>query len=118
MAGAPADSSRKPEWAPRMWQGCNFFAWVRLLARNRFAVHPAYWYIVVIDTVISLVHSALRLVQAIFYGRAVRRTPLVAPPIFIIGHWRTGTTLLHELLIQHPAATYFVRLAAGESPSS
>ena len=24
------------------------------------------------------------------------------PPLFIIGHWRTGTTLLHELLACDP----------------
>ena len=25
------------------------------------------------------------------------------PPVFIIGHWRSGTTMLHELMIQDPA---------------
>ncbi len=34
------------------------------------------------------------------FRRDVRTTALTEPPIFIIGHWRTGTTLLHELLIQ------------------
>ena len=33
-SSAPA----KREWAPRMWQGCNAFAWWRLLWRNRLAV--------------------------------------------------------------------------------
>ncbi|MCZ2343675.1 MAG: sulfotransferase [Bacteroidales bacterium] len=32
----------------------------------------------------------------------IAHTP-VTPPIFVLGHWRTGTTLLHELLIQDPA---------------
>src|SRR5581483_7311229 len=30
--------------------------------------------------------------------RAAARAPLGKPPIFIIGHWRSGTTLLHNLL--------------------
>lgn len=90
----------KPEWAPRMWQGCNLFAWFRLLGRNRFRVHPSFWHIVIVDTFVCLMHSVLRGVQALFYGRAIRKTELVAPPIFIVGHWRTGTTLLHELMIQ------------------
>jgi hypothetical protein len=32
--------------------------------------------------------------------------PLPEAPIFIIGHWRTGTTLLHELLILDPRHCY------------
>ena len=37
-------------------------------------------------------------VQRWRYGRQVDATP-VAPPIFIIGHWRSGTTYLHELMV-------------------
>src|SRR5262249_55673566 len=36
----------------------------------------------------------------------VARTPIRHAPIFIIGHWRTGTTLLHEFLIRDPRHTY------------
>ena len=36
------------------------------------------------------------------YGGAVARTPIRHAPLFIVGHWRTGTTLLHELLILDP----------------
>src|SRR6516225_7536283 len=95
-----ARSSRQREWMPRIWEGADFFAWLRLLARNRFAVHPAYWYIAVIVTFVSFGHNLMRLLQGAIYGSAVRRTELVGPPIFILGHWRTGTTLLHELLVQ------------------
>jgi omega-hydroxy-beta-dihydromenaquinone-9 sulfotransferase len=98
MSAAPP--SRKPEWAPRIWEGSDFFAWLRLLARNRFAVHPAHWYIASIITFVSFGHTLLRLLQGAIYGRAIRETKLTAPPIFILGHWRTGTTLLHELLVQ------------------
>ena len=38
--------------------------------------------------------------------RASARTELDSPPLFIIGHWRTGTTLLHELLILDPRHTF------------
>ena len=46
-------ANRRHEWAPRIWEGFDFFAWLRLLARNRFAVHPAYWYIAIIVTFVS-----------------------------------------------------------------
>src|SRR4029077_8536066 len=38
------------------------------------------------------------------------RTPIREAPIFIIGHWRTGTTFLHELLIldeRHAYPNYY-----------
>jgi omega-hydroxy-beta-dihydromenaquinone-9 sulfotransferase len=87
------------EWAAPLWIGCNFSAWSRLLIRNRFAVHWSRWHFVAFYTFVSLVHSGLGLVQNVLFGRRVANTPMTEPPIFIIGHWRTGTTLLHELLV-------------------
>jgi omega-hydroxy-beta-dihydromenaquinone-9 sulfotransferase len=89
-------------WAPRMWQGLDFPAWMRLLARNRFAVHPAYWYIAAIVSGVSLGHSALRYLQESLYGSRLDRVAVRQAPLFIVGHWRTGTTLLHELLMLDP----------------
>jgi hypothetical protein len=99
-AETPKPASRKPEWAPRIWEGSDFFAWLRLLARNRFAVHPSHWYIAAIVTCVSFGHTVLRLVQSSIYRQRIRATELAGAPIFILGHWRTGTTLLHELLVQ------------------
>ena len=39
------------------------------------------------------------------HGRAVEATP-VEPPLFILGHWRHGTTHLHNLLAQDPQFAY------------
>jgi hypothetical protein len=90
---------RGQEWSPHMWQGCDFFAWVRLLARNHFAVEWPYLYVAAIVTVVSLFHTVLRFIQDVWYGERIALTPIREAPIFIIGHWRTGTTLLHEYLI-------------------
>jgi LPS sulfotransferase NodH len=95
-----AEPPPKPEWSPHIWEGCDFFAWLRLLARNRFAVSPSLWYVAVIVTFVSLMHTLLRLLQDAIYGRRIQRIQLAPPPLFILGHWRTGTTWLHELLIQ------------------
>jgi hypothetical protein len=82
-----------------MWQGCDFFAWLTLLFRNRFAVHPRQLYIAVIVTFVSVINMLLRILQDAMFSRAVRNTRIEQPPIFLLGHWRTGTTLLHELMI-------------------
>jgi hypothetical protein len=106
MPTAAASTQPQREWMPRIWEGCSFYAWVRLLARNRFAIHPRYWYIAAIVTVVSLFHSLLRFLQDVWYGDRLQRTPIRHAPLFIVGHWRTGTTLLHELLILDERHTY------------
>ena len=84
---------------PRIWNGCNAFTWFALLRRNHFAVHPGHWYIAVAISVLSVVNTLLELVERAIFGRAVAKTSITRPPIFLIGHWRSGTTLLHELMI-------------------
>lgn len=89
---------KKDPWAPRMWEGSDYPAYLRLLARNRFAVGPRQAYIALIASVVTVGNMVGRWFQEGMHGAAVRRTRLAGPPVFVIGHWRTGTTLLHELL--------------------
>ena len=46
----------------------------------------------------GLYNSFLGAIESVLYGRAVRRTTIEKPPIFIVGYWRSGTTLLHNLV--------------------
>src|SRR4029079_5529560 len=78
----------------------------RLMTRNGCAVAPKYLYIAGVISCVSVAHSALRLVQEAWYGDRPARTPVTRAPLFIVGHWRTGTTLLHELLILDPRHTF------------
>ncbi len=93
-------------WNPKFWMGMNFSAWMRLLIRNRCQVNPGNWYVAAIDTVVTPGHSLLGGLQQLIYGRGVARTAISEPPLFIIGHWRSGTTLLHELLIRDQQFAY------------
>lgn len=103
---APTPQDRRREWSPHIWEGCNFPAWVRLLIRGRFRVHPRFLHVVVIVTFVSLCHTLLGWLQALIYGRGIARTAIRDAPIFIVGHWRTGTTLLHELLVLDSRHSY------------
>jgi hypothetical protein len=94
------------QWAPRMWQGLNFFAWIRLASRNGLHVSLTHAYMPLVITVVSLLHTILRLLEWLVYGRRIARTEIREAPIFIVGHWRTGTTLLHELLTLDERHTY------------
>jgi hypothetical protein len=61
-------------------------------------------------TCVSAGHTVLRYLQEAWYGNKLDRTPIRQQPLFIIGHWRTGTTLLHEMLIldeRHSSPNYY-----------
>jgi hypothetical protein len=99
-------TGKRRQWSPHFWVGCDFFAWLRLLLRHHFAVHWSCWYVAGVATVVSLCHTVLRLFQESWYSDRLERIRIRNAPLFIIGHWRTGTTLLHELLILDPRHSY------------
>jgi hypothetical protein len=72
--------------------------WLRLLAENGFAVDPPYWHRAAFVTLASLMNSAYRAVEERRFARRIGDTALAGPPLFILGHWRNGTTHLHNLL--------------------
>ena len=49
-------------------------------------------------TLLATVNSMLGAVEVLFYGRAISRQPINPRPLFVLGHPRTGTTMLHTLL--------------------
>lgn len=102
----PLDKPAPRRWSPRFFQGTDVFTWMRLLWRNRFAVQPRYWYIAGIVSIVSTFNLMLRWVEKGLYRDQLARSRPLKPPLFVIGHWRTGTTLLHELLIQDPQFHY------------
>jgi omega-hydroxy-beta-dihydromenaquinone-9 sulfotransferase len=97
-SGRPKVVNEPPWWKPMIWAGCDFFAWNRLLARNRYHIHWSCLHVAIYVFFVSFFHTLLRGVQWLIYGRKVARTSIREAPIFIVGHWRTGTSLLHEIL--------------------
>ncbi|MFO0960555.1 MAG: sulfotransferase [Isosphaeraceae bacterium] len=78
-------------------QGMTFPTWVRMLWDNRARVHPLYWPRALVLTVTSLLNSAYAFAEFLVFSWFVRRTK-VESPIIILGHFRGGTTHLHNLL--------------------
>ncbi|MFV0443717.1 MAG: sulfotransferase family protein [Planctomycetaceae bacterium] len=54
----------------------------------------------------TVFNSVMRAGERLIYGRQVRDFQLQQSPLFIIGHWRSGTTLLHNLIAQDPQLGY------------
>lgn len=90
--------NRYPRYAPRLWHAMSFRVFWKLLQTNNFNFTWDRFGIVAGAFCVSFVNSILnRITQAIF-GHMISNTELNSAPIFIVGHWRTGTTYLHELL--------------------
>ncbi len=112
MADSPAEAaprttgSKDRPWYPRFWCGLTIRGWFSLLARNRFAVTPRRWAMAAILTFLVFFNYVWCVLQAIFYGRRIARTEIKEAPIFIIGHWRSGTTMLHEMMVLDRRYTY------------
>ena len=59
-----------------------------------------------LTVVISMIFELFNLAEWILYNKKLKISKLEEPPVFIIGFWRSGTTLLHSLLCQDPSAAY------------
>ena len=55
---------------------------------------------------VSGLNSLYGVLEKLFFGRQVARTEIVHPPLFILGHWRSGTTMLHNLMSLDPQVTF------------
>jgi len=88
-------------WLLYFWHGMRFGAWVRLLRRGRFDVTLNCLPNIATVTIWTPVNSGLYWISEALYGRRADRFE-APPPVFILGHWRTGTTLLHDLMSCDP----------------
>src|SRR5262245_49494693 len=108
MTAATADAPPKkpaklnvnpyPWYSPRFWHGMRPGTFWALCARHRFRFHPLRLPMVVLIALPTTMNSVLALIQSLWNGKAITEATLKQPPVFIIGHWRSGTTYLHELL--------------------
>jgi omega-hydroxy-beta-dihydromenaquinone-9 sulfotransferase len=71
--------------------------WLGVLRANRFVVHPRFVPRALGITAVCLSNSISRQIEEWRYGRAYRQQR-IQEPLFILGHWRSGTTHLQNLL--------------------
>lgn len=84
-------------FGPGVLSGITFGDWVRLPAANRFAVDRAHVPRLFAVTAQSLQNSFVRPFDAL-QMRFGHEAPGPEPPLFLLGHWRNGTTHLHNLM--------------------
>ena len=86
-----------PWWSPRFWHGMPLGVWLPLVAEHRARASLSKWGLMATVSLAAGFNSLGGVLsEARFRGR-LRHRPDTPAPLFIIGHWRSGTTLLHEL---------------------
>ena len=88
-----------------MWHGLTMGGVLRMLKHRpefSWSYTPRWVSIAALSVGNSLENAA----ESLIFGRKIRNTKIEHPPIFILGHWRSGTTLLHNLMTLDPEVTF------------
>jgi omega-hydroxy-beta-dihydromenaquinone-9 sulfotransferase len=88
-----------------MWHGLTMSGLCNLI-RLRPAVSWKYVPRWVSIAILSIFNSLNCLLERLIYGRRIRQATITHPPVFILGHWRSGTTMLHNLMSMDPQVTF------------
>ena len=79
--------------------GICFPEWISILRKRRHQIEwTVYWPRLLFITVMSILNSIMGLMDYLVYGKQIKNSQIHPRPVFILGHPRTGTTLLHSLL--------------------
>lgn len=80
--------------------------WVKMLSDNGWRVDPTYFHRFAWITGWSLPATLLGRFEDMRYARQIEQMDVEPTPMFILGHWRSGTTHLHNLLGRDPNHTF------------
>ncbi len=86
--------------------GITFGKWIKLLFQNGFRISKNNWIKALFITFTSLRNSYSSFREKKIYQKKINAIELRKDPIFIIGHWRSGTTFLHNILSQDTHFAY------------
>eukprot|EP00943_MAST-04B_sp_MAST-4B-sp1_P006016 g6016.t1 len=94
--------------------GITFFAWLSILWRRLYDIEfKNYWPRILFITLMSVNNSIVSCVEHYVYGKAIQRQKLNDRPVFILGHPRTGTTHLFNILSLDTKFAYTNTFQAG-----
>ena len=73
--------------------------WKNLLKQNHYKVSVKYMLKALIITNMSRINSKDKKREDELFGAEIKNTRIEKAPLFILGHWRSGTTFLQNILI-------------------
>ena len=78
----------------------------RILIFNRLNISWKYIPKLLLNVFLASMLTPFRIIESIYVKKKIKEIELKEDPIFILGHWRTGTTHLHKLLYQDDRFIY------------
>jgi len=78
--------------------GYSFSILLRLIRENEVSMR--YYPRLFITSLINIINKPFRYYERRFINPKIKEQDIKNDPIFILGHWRSGTTLLHNLLCE------------------
>jgi hypothetical protein len=88
-------------YGPGVLSGILWRDWVRLLRTGGLAFEVPFLPRIFLVTFQAIKNSMVACAERRRFDSALESV-VVQPPLFILGHWRSGTTLLHNLIAQDP----------------
>ena len=85
--------------------GIRFSPFIRLLRENQVSFRPRYLGRMAFLLQSGLWSSFFSKIEKARFGDALNHTPDPVNPVFIIGHWRSGSTFLHQIMACDPQFT-------------
>ncbi len=92
--------------------GSSFPNLCKVLIKNH-PIHVNRWAQVSTALLAAFVRLPLTGFEKVLAARSIRRMPKMKAPVFIIGHWRSGTTHLSNILCKSPQFGFVTPLATG-----
>lgn len=78
--------------------GTTLSNFVKLLAKNGFSLYPGYFIRILFLLQNGVWASLFKMRENKKFGKILKNHPAPKNPVFIVGHWRTGSTFLHQLM--------------------
>lgn len=79
------------------FSGITLGDWFSILKENQFSISPAYFVRAASITAQAIPNTFFRRLESMRFGKKIAQVDVPAP-LFVLGHYRNGTTHLHNLL--------------------
>ncbi len=79
----------------------NFF---RIIKNEK--ISPQYYFKLLLTLLILLIATPFHIWEHFYFRNKLKKTKISKPSLFILGHWRSGTTFLHNMLCNDPDAAF------------
>jgi omega-hydroxy-beta-dihydromenaquinone-9 sulfotransferase len=109
---------KKVSLANNFLYGIRLRGWLRLLFENQWQVEKRFWHRAVAVTGASVANSFFHRAESALLSKTPHPDTAGIRPLFILGHWRTGTTHLQYLLAQDTRRFAFANTFQVMNPSA